>query len=87
MIRARQRFWHAANLLQFLPRFSLCLVRGEANGVVTDALRSVRHWLLKLTRSPSHRMPSAPWQALIDDELTLLPPEWVTVLAERGATG
>ncbi|TLF45936.1 DEAD/DEAH box helicase [Halomonas urmiana] len=78
-------FWHAANLLQFLPRFSLCSVSGVANGVVTDAVAECPALAVETDEvaEPQDAI-SAEWQALIDDELTLLPPEWVTALAERG---
>ncbi|MEQ6916037.1 DEAD/DEAH box helicase [Halomonas aquatica] len=78
-------FWHAANLLQFLPRFSLCSMRGVANHLVTDAVAKCP---LQLARdepaTASEGTPELDWQALVDDELTLLPPEWILALGERG---
>ncbi|MDZ7852764.1 MAG: DEAD/DEAH box helicase [Halomonas sp.] len=78
-------FWHAANLLQFLPRFSLCSMRGVANQLVTDVVAECPLQLSRGEPSPATEDTIARgWQALVDDELTLLPPEWVLAIGERG---
>lgn len=83
-------FWHAANLLQFMPRFSLCSVRGVASGIATDAVAECDVLTSLDQQNPmQHEAPTtddidAGWSALIQDELTLLPTERIHALAKRG---
>ncbi|MCK2183596.1 DEAD/DEAH box helicase [Halomonas getboli] len=84
-------FWHAANLLQFAPRFSMCSVQGVARQVVSDTVAectalktAIKGSQDESSTSQNSTAATAEWQALIDQELTLLPREWLTSLAQRG---
>ncbi|WP_161598948.1 DEAD/DEAH box helicase [Aidingimonas lacisalsi] len=80
-------FWHAANLLQFVPRFSICSVRGVEKGVVSDMVAECAS-LTSISWQSKHENTAedtdAGWQALMADDLTLLSGEFVEQLASRG---
>lgn len=79
-----RRFWHAANLLQFMPRFSMCSTRGVARRHASEAI--ARHSLTpcETQRTEAGKAPAdtAGWDEVM--EMTLLPPEWVRTLKEHG---
>ncbi|MDN3552884.1 DEAD/DEAH box helicase [Halomonas almeriensis] len=92
-------FWQAANLLQFMPRFSMISVRGVANGRVCDALATCAsladfsassradHSTQDSTQDgaqDSTRQIDAGWQALLADDLVMLPEAFVRQLASLG---